>query len=115
MAAATGNQNSQMANEAPMTQTTPQASTVSVTTSGQSIPTPSMQTFEEANSGDRVQSEITFNFNTAEAKFNDVSEPILDMSNDENIISIDARAIVYKEIPFGEIINTEFKTYPFKG
>lgn len=102
--------NSQSANQAPK----PQDSPIIATISGQSIQGPS-QTFEEANSGDRVQSEITLNFNTDEVKFNDVSEPILDMSNDENIISIDARAIVYKEIPFGEIINTEFKTYPSKG
>lgn len=102
--------NSQSTNQAPK----PQNSPVLATISGQSIQAPS-QTFEEANAGDRVQSEVTLNFNTAEAKFNDISEPILDMSNDENIISIDARAIVYKEIPFGEVINTEFKTYPFKG
>ena len=102
--------NSQSANQDPK----PQNSPVIATISGQSIQGP-LQTFEEANPGDRVQSEITLNFNTNEVKFNDVSEPILDMSNDENIISIDARAIVYKEIPFGEIINTEFKTYPSKG
>tara|TARA_R110002012_G_scaffold48797_1_gene126742 strand:+ start:860 stop:1180 length:321 start_codon:yes stop_codon:yes gene_type:complete len=106
MAAASGNQNSQMANE---------ASSVSVTTSGQSIPTPSMQTYEQANSEDRAVAEVTIEFDLDEVKFNDVAPSIIDLSNDENIITIDARAIVYKEEPFKEVINTEFKTYPFKG
>tara|TARA_Y100000401_G_C8277297_1_gene201510 strand:+ start:214 stop:579 length:366 start_codon:yes stop_codon:yes gene_type:complete len=106
-------------NVAPTTPATPspthaasqQAPSTFASIGGQTIPTPPAGEF---GSGDRVAGSTSINYNLDPVIFNDEFPPVADLSLEENIIRIDARAIVYKEEPFNEIINTEFKTYTVK-
>lgn len=43
--------------------------------------------------------------------FDDAAPSIITLSETENIITIDVRAVVYKKQPFEEIIDPEFKAY----
>tara|TARA_R110002153_G_scaffold64821_9_gene173770 strand:+ start:4304 stop:4603 length:300 start_codon:yes stop_codon:yes gene_type:complete len=63
----------------------------------------------------RDRSTTSISYNVDKVEFNDVFPLLIDLSVDSNIVTIDAKSIVYKTIPFNEVINTKFKTYISKG
>ena len=112
MAAATSNTNAQMANQ---TQMEPNVTT----TQGQTVSTqlanmqqaPTAPTAPPTTEDREVQPQWQQEYITGDPEFDDASPDLIDLSNESNIITIDARAIIYKKTPFEEIINAEFKTY----
>ena len=112
MAAASTNQNTPMANQEPMEPNV-------TTTQGQTVPTqtanmqqaPTAPTAPPTEEDRDVQPAWQQEYTTGDAVFDDESPDLIDLSNENNIITIDARAIIYKKTPFEEIINAEFKTY----
>ena len=61
------------------------------------------------------RSPTSISYNVDKVEFNDVFPLLIDLSVDSNIVTIDAKSIVYKTLPFNEVINTKFKTYISKG
>tara|TARA_R110001599_G_scaffold67850_3_gene191317 strand:+ start:1384 stop:1566 length:183 start_codon:yes stop_codon:yes gene_type:complete len=51
------------------------------------------------------------NYFLGSLNFDDAAPSIITLSETENIITIDVRAVVYKKQPFEEIIDPEFKAY----
>jgi len=117
MVAANINQNAQMANQEPMEpnitttqgQTVPTQTVPTQTANMQQAPTASYAPVVEEPKN--VQYQWQKEYTIEPVSFEDNAPDLIDLSKDNNVITIDARAIVYKKTPFEEIINAEFKTY----
>ena len=64
-----------------------------------------------AEADNRVEETYTLSYNTKELKFLDSEHSVIDMREDNNIISIDLRSVVYKPEPFSEIFDVRIKSY----
>ena len=64
-----------------------------------------------AEADNRVEETYKLSYNTDELKFDDSEHSVIDMREDNNIITIDLRSVVYKPEPFSEVFDIRIKSY----